>query len=117
MNGEFRESSEAERKLLARLLEVNFPGKIAVESQIEQVRVRTIDENGSLELSPQAGIRAEVARRVPVEGEFPDADGVTIHVLLHVVKGFVAELEVYKEDGSQVIKMPPADALQLMVLD
>jgi hypothetical protein len=46
--------------------------------------------------------RAPVALRIPVEGMAADADGVAIAVLLHVVDGWVTELEVYRVDGKQI---------------
>jgi hypothetical protein len=36
---------------------------------------------------------------VPVEADLEDDDGVTIHVL-HVLDGYLNELEVYREDSS-----------------
>ena len=46
--------------------------------------------------------KAQVVRRVPVEAEVEDEDGVTVHVLLHVLEGALAELEVFHEDLKQL---------------
>jgi len=35
-----------------------------------------------------------------------DADGVQVEILLHVVDGRLNELEIYKVDGSPIIKQP-----------
>ncbi len=53
-------------------------------------------------------------RRIPVEASYPDADGVVVHVLLHVIDGRLDELEVYREDsGSVLIPSTEADALKV----
>jgi hypothetical protein len=37
-----------------------------------------------------------------------------IDVLLHVVNGMMDELEIFKEDGSDIVRPPTADALVLL---
>jgi hypothetical protein len=108
--------TEQERSYLNRLLHADFPGREELIRQLAEARVRTIDENGSLEILVRGGPPAEVKRRIPVEGQFADADGVPIHILLHAPNGFASELEVYREDSSRVIAMPSADRLELLVL-
>ena len=75
--------------------------------------MRQIDANGNLEWDVGTSPLANSNFRIPVEGEFEDVDGVTIHILLHVVNGLVTELEVYKEDGSLVECLPKPESLRL----
>lgn len=84
------------------LLSADFPGRNAVAEQVAVASVRAIDNNGSLEFAPSDKSLAEVVRRIPVEAELDDGDGVTIHVLLHVVDGLLRELEVYRDDSGRV---------------
>ncbi len=84
--------------------------------QVAVASVRELDENGSLEFGPSAEVRAEVARRIPVEAELADSDGSMIHVLLHVVDGFAKELEIYREDSGRVQRAIAPEDLQLMIL-
>ena len=109
----FREISEGERQLLDRLLVDPFPGQPELKRQLASARVRTIDDHGCLEFSVRGVPKAEVIHRVPVEGEYDDADGVTAHVLLHVVDGNVRELEIFKEDGSEICQAPTVDSLRI----
>jgi hypothetical protein len=51
-----------------------------------------------------------VVKRIPVEAEAKDDDGFTVHALLHVVGRRPIELEIYKDAGSTVKRMPPASA-------
>ena len=44
--------------------------------------------------------RATVLRRIPIEAEADDLDGMTIHVLLHVINGCIDELELYQRRTS-----------------
>jgi hypothetical protein len=113
---EFRPLSDQERQLLAALLSAEFTGKSALAEQVKMASVRAIDDNGSLEFAPTDGTPAQVDRRIPVEAEIDDSDGVTIHVLLHVVDGIVKELEVYRDDSGRVQRALAPGELRLLVL-
>jgi len=112
---EFRKPTDAERALLDRLLEVQFPGRNELAPMIGDILVRKLYDDGGLELKTQTDGKAPVVKRIPVEAEAKDDDGFTIHALLHVVDGRPIELEIYK-DGGSVEKMPPASAFELIVL-
>lgn len=111
----FRKPTDAERALLNRLLEAQFPGRDELLPMIRDIVVRTLYDDGGLELRSQAEGKAPVVKRIPVEAEAIDEDGLTVHVLLHVVDGTPIELEIYK-DGGAVKQMPPASAFELIVL-
>ncbi len=113
---DFRPLSDLERQLLAVLLSTDFSGRDAVAEQVAVASVRGIDDNGSLEFAPSDKPPAEVVRRIPVEAELDDSDGVTIHVLLHVVDGLVKELEVYRDDSGRVQRALAPEDLRLMIL-
>lgn len=83
--------------MILALLEEDFPGRDALREQAGRLLVRPLDAEGSLQLQA-SGPPAEVKERVPVEAMLEDVDGVTIHVLLHVVDGLMNELEIYKDD-------------------
>ena len=113
---ELREPTAVERALLDRLLEADFPGRGELAALLRSVLVRTVDEDGGLELKSQVEGAATVVKRVPVEAEGKDEDGVTIHMLLHVVRGRPVELEFFKEDSSTVKRVPSPSAFELIVL-
>ena len=51
-----------------------------------------------------------------VEGYYSDenassSEGPQVHVLLHIVTGILATLEIYKDDGSPIKKRPLAENL------
>jgi hypothetical protein len=112
----FRRPSDAERKLLDTLLIASFPGKDALVQQLVSAEVRSIDEGGSFRIRTSNGPLAEVVRRIPVEAELEDLDGVTIHVLLHVVDGRLDELEIYRDDSRPVQRAIAPGALHLIAL-
>jgi hypothetical protein len=88
-----------ERELLTKLLSPKFPGRDALLLQIEGIRVRQIDAEGSLQLVPERDAPlAPVEHRVPVEAELPGESGLTVRILLHVVDGLLHELEIYRDD-------------------
>ena|SRR5438105_7016287 len=110
---EFRPPSEDERRVINALLSPDFPAKAALEGQWARALVRPIDADGSLEVKVEGGPLAEVEVRVPVEATLEDSDGVTVHVLLHVIDGYMHEIEVFREDSEPV--RAPLDASRLAV--
>lgn len=110
-NSNFREASKQEHELLRILLEVDFPGVEQLRQQLSGVKVRQIDPEGSLELQVEFREPATVNLTVPVEGSYSDAGSTDpfaprVRMLLHVQKGFLHELEFYKDDGSEILKAP-----------
>jgi hypothetical protein len=77
-------------------------------------RAKTIDEDGSLEFLVSSGMAADhVKYSVPIEGEYEDPDGITVHVLLHVVDGKTKELEFFREDNARVRTWPDPASLRV----
>jgi hypothetical protein len=96
-----------ERGLIRKLLEPVFPGRDELSQQLKTAKVRTIDEDGSLEFSISSNTKADhVKYVVPTEGEYEDPDGITVHVLLHVAGDKAKELEFYREDNARVQTWP-----------
>ena len=114
---QFRPPAATEAEVIQRLVAADFPGKEQIADQLRNYRVRRIDEEGSLELR-LTGIApaAKVDKRIPVEAEAPDSDGIHVHFLLHVIDGFAAELEVYKDDGTHIERLPRPDEVKVVVL-
>jgi len=112
----FRAPSKTEREILRRLMEVEFPGRDELKQQLADAVVRPIDDEGSFEIKAESGPPAAVAKRVPVEAELPDSDGIAVHYLLHVLDGRAAELDVYKDDGTSVKRSPNPNDLRVIVL-
>ena len=113
---DFREPTELERLLFARFLEANFPGRDGLAPLLHDALVKTIDEDGGLEIQSQSEGKASVVQRVPVEAEGLDEDGVVIHMPLHVSHRRPIELEFFREDAEAVKTIPPASTFQLIVL-
>jgi hypothetical protein len=112
-----RSPTEAEKAVINTLLSAEFPGKEALHLQMATAQVKTVDEDGGLEIWPaDASPPASVSRRIPVEAEADDVDGVPIHILLHVVEGMARELELFREDGRTVQRQPSPKDLRLLVL-
>jgi len=106
-----------EKQLFARFLSEPFSGRDEIAEQISAASVRTIDQDGSLEIQSTSPVLAlSVKARVPVEAEGEDEDGVCIHLLLHVVGGRASELEVYKEDGTEIRVLPEVDAMRVSIV-
>ncbi|WZO98026.1 hypothetical protein EP7_005079 [Isosphaeraceae bacterium EP7] len=114
LHRDFRELNSVETARIDRLLAVDFPGRDELAIQIQDCWVKSLDENGSLEIQVRSPIKAaSVSGRVPAEGECADSDGIVIHYLLHVLDGRVCELEVDKDDLSAVVNHPPALSIQV----
>ena len=116
-NDHFRAMTLFEKRLFARFLSQPFSGSNEIAEQISTASVRTIDQDGSLEIqSTSPALATGVKARVPVEAEVEDEDGVCIHFLLHVVFGRASELEVYKEDGTEIRSLPEVHALRVAIV-
>jgi hypothetical protein len=113
MDSDFRPLKAPERDLLEKLLDHKFPGRDELHLQLGSVAARQIYQDGTLALRA-SGNPAAVKGRVPSEGSCPDVDGVLIHVLLHVLNGVMDELEIFKEDGSDIVRPPSGGALVLV---
>jgi hypothetical protein len=110
----FRNPTDFERTLFEKLLSKEFLGKEEVRSQLQSVEVMDVDPFKSIQLRPVHNAKpAPVSGRIPVEASAADCDSVPIYLLLHVVNGMVAELQIYKADGSPIQVMPPAQAFQV----
>ena len=115
---EFRRPTPVETRFMRRLLSADFLGKQEIARQLDNLRVRTIDDEGSLELKPSDATPPATVKKlpIPVEAEGVDEDGIHVHLLLHVEKGFVKELEIYKDDGTPIKRMPSPEDFELIVL-
>jgi hypothetical protein len=113
MDSDFRPLKPAERALLEKLLDCEFPGRDELRRQLDSVAAQQVYDDGTLALRVASGQPAAVKGRVPTEGMCPDVDGVMIAVLLHVVNGMMDELEIFKWDGSDIVRPPAAAELVL----
>jgi hypothetical protein len=109
-----RELTSPERAILDLLLAAEFPGCEILRQQAEGVRVSGRCGCGCatrlLKVDPTAAPAFPERRRIPVEAEGVDADGVPIYVLLHVVDGYLNELEMLRAD-SEPLRLPDPQTL------
>lgn len=110
-----RAPTDYELALLGRLAEESDQQEV-LGTQISELEVTTIDDYGSLALKTRSNLRGTFPRRVPVEAEGVDADGIAIHALLHVSEGAVLELEFYKDDGTPVTRRPSIEEWEVLKL-
>src|SRR5436309_2787521 len=115
VDSSFRPLETHERELLEKLLEPEFPGRDELRQQLNSVTAKQILEDGTLALQCDSHHPAPVKSRIPTEGECRDADGAAISVFLHVVDGFINELEIVKYDHSKIVKQPSAHDLVVLV--
>lgn len=105
----WRQPTQRERRLIEKLLSVDFPGRDDLRRQMDTAEVSDIDEVGSLHFLV-SGPSATVARRVVAEAYYYDKQAVdfdpAVHIILHVVDGKLHELEFYKDDGSSIERLP-----------
>jgi hypothetical protein len=105
-----------EAAILDHLLRPDFPGRDALRAQVELALVRPIDADGSLafDIVPTAP-PVIGGRRIPIEGEHVDRDGTVVHVLLHVVNGYLAEFDVYREDSGPVQSLAEPERVEVIL--
>ena len=110
----WRALKDAEAAVLGFLLSREFPGRDELVVQSQSARVSEIDREGSLQFRVTAPL-APVETRVPTEAHYLDGTddeyGPAVHILLHVVDGKLSEVEIFKNDDSEIITGPYAVAL------
>lgn len=98
-----------ERDWLDRFLSYDIDGIEQLRAQAATVQARWVESRGQpamlFSVNPTSP-RATVKSRVPVEAMVRDADGMGVHLLLHVVDGYLSEIEVYREDGNPLRHWP-----------
>ena len=114
MKTSFRLLRTHELEILEKLLEPDFPGRDELRQQLGSLTTRQLFEDGTLDLNCGATARAPVTCSVPTEGEYIDADGYHINVLLHVKDGLMNELEILKLYPSKIINPPEAKNLSVV---
>jgi hypothetical protein len=119
----FRPPHALEFALIEKLLSVDFQGAIELRQQLQGATVRTIDAEGSLEFKLQPlRPHAKVKGRIPVEGQYWDGSSYDpanilrplVHLLIHVKSGYLLELEIYKDDGTTILRPPLAEELEIL---
>lgn len=107
-----------ERRLLEKLLSMEFPGVRELREQARTVRAAGrhcgAGRSTDLVVSGSAPLAA-VDRRIPVEGSVlvSDAEGVSGHLLLHVLDGRLSGLEYYIGDGRDADDYPQPELLEV----
>lgn len=120
-NENWRDPSRREADVLAHLFQIDFPGRDNLAAQASSAQVCRIDAEGSLRFLVD-GPLAEVVGRIPVEGFYYDGEAEpsrsrpAVHLLVHVIEGRLHELEVYKDDGDDIIVSPFDVALAQIVV-
>ena len=115
----FRPLRNEERRLLEALLDHHpFDGRDQLREQLESTTARLIgeyhDNYGSIELRVSNGPSSSARRRVPVEGQYLDHDGIPVWILLHINReGFLCELEIVRADGKPLISTPEPERLEV----
>ena len=116
MDSEFRELTSRERGLLEKLLNAAIHGGDELRTQLNHVKAKNIEEDGTLRLQCDGGIPAPGKYAPVAEGICKDADKSDIAVILHLGKGgFMSMLEIIKDDGSRIITPPSGDNLVLLM--
>jgi hypothetical protein len=113
----FRQLDSRERAIFDALLAQPFPGREELAFQLRQATARRIDNEGSLGLKVIGAPPAQVTSRVPVEAQTHDSDGMDVFILLHVVDGFAAELDVFRGDSQPRPTEIDATTLRVSVRD
>jgi hypothetical protein len=112
-----RDLTPAERQILERLLSFPFPGRDELRDQLRETKVGGLCTCGcpTLDLLTEQldHLRAPVRRRVPIEASYDDADGDQVSILLHVVNGYLNELEFYRPDGQDIRAYPTPERLRI----
>ncbi len=107
-----RDINETESKWLETVLVPDFQGKDVIQNQLLSSKVEANYNSGFISLKFKVSHRIGKFNfdvRVPVEMRAFQTDDVPYVFLLHIVEGYVDELEVFKADSSEILLPPDID--------
>jgi hypothetical protein len=102
---ESRELSITEWKILNKMMSVDFDGKDILLIQLKTARVISYCPCGCQTVDIQVSKNSpkyEYTKRVPVELKVFSEDKVPIIASLHVVNGYISELEIVRADSKEI---------------
>jgi hypothetical protein len=113
----FRSPCENEPRILSRLLELPFRGRAELLQQLDGLRVKRIDQDGSLQLEVTSKAQAPYDG-LAVEARCPDSDtrdqtDPHINLLLHLREGKMWMLEIYRDDSLPIKAEPDPELFEL----
>lgn len=116
----WRAPNATEVGVLNELLAVNFPGASELRQQLKGLKVLEIDAQRSLVLRVKNQVPASVIYVVPVEATYSDVGNLDPHsprvnALLHVQGNLLDELEFYKDDGTEIVRWPDPEELEIEI--
>jgi hypothetical protein len=117
-----RNLTSSEKELMMFLLSRDFPGRQALLEQLQWLKVSRECACGCpsivFNVDKAHAKPANVNRRIPIEAScISGNDGSEAHFLLHVVDGWLDEMEAYRDDGQTVTELPTVSNLRLLCLD
>jgi hypothetical protein len=116
VDSEFREINRREKELLEKLLDAAIEGRDELRTQLNYVKAKQIEDDGTLLLECFGGTGAPGKYAPVAEGVCKDADGGHIAVILHLGKGgFMSMLEIVKYGRQPIINPPSAQNLVLLM--
>jgi hypothetical protein len=101
-----RQLTGEEKKWMDLLLGVNFKGGEILREQVAKCKVTGICNCGckSVRILPDHSVRIYPYKiRVPVEMTAIQSNDIPVHFLLHVIDGYLNELEVFSADSAPLI--------------
>jgi hypothetical protein len=100
-------------KLVARMLDTGFVEAPILRTQLSGLHVRA-NEFGNSRLTVTAGLPAEGCRGVVADAEAADLDGATVYGVLHVIGGYLFELQTFRGDGKAIQKLLAAEDFEVV---
>jgi hypothetical protein len=110
-----RSRSPFEESVLREILLAD-PKTAALLSQLSDIEVATLDDYGSLALMSRVPPTADRLSPLPSEGFGHDVDGIKINFIVFVRGEALSELQIYKDDGTPIQRLPTIDQIEALVL-
>lgn len=117
-NIKFRNFSQIEKEWLEAMLSIDFLGKEIILKQLDNAQISRDYNVGFISLKINADKRIQqfpYRVRVPLEMRVIGGNGIPIVFLLHVIDGFVDELEIFNADLSPISDDIQVDKKEIIV--
>ena len=100
-----RDLSDDEWEILNKMMSVDFEGKEIIINQLKNAKVISYCPCGckTVDIQIEGNLpKYEFKKRIPVELMTHSKDNVPIIASIHVINGYINELEIYRADSKEI---------------
>ncbi len=117
---DYRPLTDSEKAIVMKMLSVDLPGVEILREQANHAMARVLDRYGSIAFKLGLVERTRFSDGPLISALQPDTDtvqryGPYVNIILFIKDGLIAELQIYKDDGSKILGSVDVQKFDLVV--